>query len=115
MLELSGSGKMALKAMELMIASYKKHMETVPEEFWDAFIKEADTEELINMMVPIYAKHYTESDLKELITFYKSPIGQKMVEKLPLISQESFAIGEAWGKKLGEKVNAKLKTSGYLQ
>ncbi len=115
MLELSGANKMALKSMEIMVASYKKHMETVPQEFWDEFIKEANTEELVNMLAPIYAKHYTESDLKELIAFYKSPIGQKLVEKLPLISQESFTIGEAWGKKLGEKVAAKLKTSGYLQ
>jgi uncharacterized protein len=38
-----------------------------------------------------------------------------MVEKLPLISQESFSIGEAWGKALGEKVVNKLKAAGYYQ
>lgn len=115
MLELSGAGKMAMQSMELMITAFKKQMETVPNEFWDEFKKEASPEDFINMTVPVYAKHYTESEIKELIVFYQSPIGKKLVEKLPVISRESYSIGEAWGKALGEKVIAKLKTAGYYQ
>lgn len=115
MLELSGANKMALQTMEMMIASFKKQMPTVETDFWDEFMKEAQTGDLISMIVPVYAKHFTESEIKELIAFYKTPIGKKLVEKLPVITQESYGIGEAWGKALSEKVAAKLKTSGYLQ
>ncbi len=115
MLNLSGSGKIARQSMELMVSSFKKQMPTVAGDFWDEFMKEADTEELTNMIVPVYAKYYTESEIKELIAFYKTPIGKKMVENLTLITQESYSIGEAWGKALGEKVVNKLKAAGYYQ
>lgn len=115
MLELSGAKKMALQTMEMMISSFKKRMPTVENDFWNEFMKEADSDDLINMIIPVYAKHFTESEVKELIAFYNTSVGKKMVEKLPVISQESFGIGEAWGKALGEKVMSKLKAAGYNQ
>jgi hypothetical protein len=30
-------------------------------------------------MAKIYASHFTEQELKDLVTFYKSPLGQKMI------------------------------------
>lgn len=115
MLELSGAGKMAFQTMEMMISSYKKQMPDVKTDFWDEFMKEAQTGDLITMIAPVYAKHFTEDEIKELIAFYKTPVGKKLVEKLPAISQESYSIGETWGKALGEKVMARLKAAGYYQ
>ena len=115
MLELSGAAKIGLQTMELMINSFKKQMPAVENDFWDEFIKEAKTDELMNLIAPVYAKHFTESEIKELIAFYKTPIGKKLVDKLPVISQESYGIGEAWGKALAEKVVNKLKAAGYYQ
>jgi uncharacterized protein len=54
--------------------------------------------ELVDLLVPFYKKHYTEEELKQMIEFYKSPLGQKIVEKLALISQDSYIIGVEWGK-----------------
>lgn len=31
-------------------------------------------------IVRVYAQHFTEQELKEIIAFYKSPVGKKMVE-----------------------------------
>ena len=115
MLDLSGANKMALQTMEMMITSFKKQMPTVNTDFWDEFMKEAQTGDLISMIAPVYAKHFTEAEIKELIAFYKTPIGKKLVEKLPVITQESYGIGEEWGKALSEKVVAKLKAAGYYQ
>ncbi|QNA46612.1 DUF2059 domain-containing protein [Lacibacter sediminis] len=115
MLELSGASKMAFQTMEMMISSFKKQMPAVETDFWDEFMKEAQTGDLITMIAPVYAKHFTENEVKELIAFYKTPVGKKLVEKLPVISQESYGIGETWGKALSEKVAAKLKAAGYYQ
>ncbi|MEJ8843882.1 DUF2059 domain-containing protein [Lacibacter sp. H375] len=115
MLELSGAKKMALQTMEMMIASYKKQLPAVDTDFWDEFMKEAQAGDLIDMIAPVYAKHFTEAEIKELVAFYKTPIGKKLVDKLPVITQESYGIGEEWGKALGEKVAAKLKAAGYFQ
>lgn len=38
----------------------------------------------------IYDKHYTEQELKELISFYQTPIGKKVVAVSPLIQSETM-------------------------
>jgi hypothetical protein len=42
-------------------------------------------------MYPIYDKYFSSDDLKELVAFYKSPIGEKFVKLMPQIYQESSA------------------------
>ncbi|MGF1601290.1 MAG: DUF2059 domain-containing protein [Thermosynechococcaceae cyanobacterium] len=38
----------------------------------------------------LYAKYYTEADLKGLITFYQTPLGQKTIEITPQLSAEAL-------------------------
>jgi uncharacterized protein len=38
---------------------------------------------------PIYNQYFTESDLKDLVSFYKTPIGKKLIEISPQISATS--------------------------
>lgn len=38
----------------------------------------------------IFDKHFTESEIKEWIAFYKSPVGKKMVELMPVMMSESM-------------------------
>ena len=47
-------------------------------------------DEVISRLVPIYAKYYTTEDLKALITFYKSPLGQKHIGVTPFVLEESM-------------------------
>jgi hypothetical protein len=42
-------------------------------------------------MVPVYQKHFTKGDINNLITFYSSPTGQKVLEEMPAIAGESMA------------------------
>ena len=47
------------------------------------------TQDIINgPMVKIYAKYFTEKDIDELIEFYKSEIGKKMIKLTPTITGE---------------------------
>lgn len=40
------------------------------------------------LAVPIFDKHYSESELRELIVFYKTPVGRKSVEVQPAMIAE---------------------------
>ncbi|HWV08870.1 DUF2059 domain-containing protein [Pseudomonas sp. GD03944] len=40
-------------------------------------------------MVKLYTSNFTEAELQELITFYKSPLGQKVLQKMPTLTAES--------------------------
>ncbi len=112
-LELTGSGEMGVMAMQQMISSYKQAFTNVPDEFWDEFMKKVNPNDLIDLVVPIYDKYYTEEDIKALIAFYQTPIGQKTIKLMPQISQESMKAGEEWGMKLGEKIAEEMKAGGY--
>ena len=37
---------------------------------------------LIEMLVPVYQKHFTEQDLKDAIDLFKTPIGKKISKRI---------------------------------
>lgn len=49
---------------------------------------------LNNAMIWIYRNHFTYSELKKLVKFYKTLAGQKMATELPLIMVKSLKAGE---------------------
>ena len=114
LLELTGTIKIAIQTMDNMTASFKKSLPAVPTEFWDEFSKEVNPNDLIELVIPIYCKHYSDDEMLKLIEFYKSPLGQKVIEKLPLISQDSYMAGQEWGRKVGEKAVIRLKEKGFI-
>ena len=40
--------------------------------------------------MPIYDRHFDEQDLREMVSFYRTPAGQKSVALLPQIAQETM-------------------------
>jgi hypothetical protein len=40
----------------------------------------------------IYARHFTEAELQELLAYHRSPIGQKAIRELPQIMAETMAV-----------------------
>jgi hypothetical protein len=106
---LTGAGNMGVQMMQGMLPELKKMVPQVPQSFWDDFAKEIDPNELINMVVPIYAKHYTEEDIQAAIKFYKSPAGQRLIQQQPMVMQESMLAGQQWGRRVGESVLAKAR------
>lgn len=108
LVKVMGGGDIAKQVMGSLITSFKTVYTEVPEEFWDDFVKEVDSREIENMLVPIYLKYYSEKELDDMIAFYKSPTGKKMIESMPGVMQESMEVGKAWGAKLAERVMYKL-------
>ncbi|WP_051293427.1 DUF2059 domain-containing protein [Pseudoduganella violaceinigra] len=46
-------------------------------------------DELYNQMVPLYARHFTDDDIKALTAFYRSPTGKKSLQVMPMLMGES--------------------------
>lgn len=57
---------------------------------YEKILKNMPTEELLQSMVPIYAKHFTKGDIDAIVAFYASPVGKKMINKTPEITQEAM-------------------------
>jgi uncharacterized protein len=60
-------------------------------------------------MAKVYASDFTEQELKDLVTFYKSPLGQKLLATEPKAIQESIAFMNGWGANFSETVNAMFR------
>ncbi|MFC5283849.1 DUF2059 domain-containing protein [Pedobacter alpinus] len=108
-LEISGSSKMGMQAINQIITAFKTQQPNMSNHFWDDFLKEVNADDLTNLVIPIYDKYYTEKDLDGLIAFYQTDLGKRVLEKTPLIMQESMQVGQVWGKAMGEKVIKKIQ------
>lgn len=113
LLTLTKSGELAVSMMQEMINAYRQGLPQVPDEFWLNFAKRVKTEDLVEMLVPIYDRHLTHADVTSLIEFFQSPAGKKLVSVQPEIMKESMQVGQAWGEKLANEVTAELQKQGY--
>jgi uncharacterized protein len=60
-------------------------------------------------MAKVYASQFTEQELKDLVTFYKSPLGQKLLTAEPRSIQMSMAYLNQWAQSFSETVNGEFR------
>jgi hypothetical protein len=60
-------------------------------------------------MAQVYAGEFTEQELKDLVTFYKSPLGQKLLASEPRAIQLSMNYMNQWAQSFAETVNAQFR------
>ena len=61
-------------------------------------------------MAKIYANEFTEQELKDLVTFYKSPLGQKLLSNEPRAIQFSMSYMNQWAQQFAEIVNGEFRS-----
>jgi hypothetical protein len=66
-------------------------------------------DELVDMAARIYASHFTEAELKQLLAFYQTPVGRKAITEEPKALDESMASGGQWGDNLADEVVVKIR------
>jgi hypothetical protein len=60
-------------------------------------------------MAQIYANEFTEQELKDLVTFYKTPLGQKLLATEPRAIQFSMSYMNQWGQVFAQTVNEQFR------
>src|SRR5258705_6692948 len=60
-------------------------------------------------MAQIYASEFTEQELKDLVTFYKTPLGQKLLSNEPRAVQSSMAYMNQWAQAFAEVINGQFR------
>ncbi|MBO0911029.1 MAG: DUF2059 domain-containing protein [Acidobacteria bacterium] len=65
--------------------------------FFEKFRQNRDPRHLTDFIVPIYDKHYTAAEIKQLIELYQTRLGGKMITVLPKVMAESQAAGGELG------------------
>jgi hypothetical protein len=60
----------------------------------------ARSEAFVDSIAIVYAHNFSVDELQQLTAFYRGPIGQKFLEKMPAIAQESMAMGQKFGQEI---------------
>ena len=66
-------------------------------------------DELGNEVAKIYATHFTEQELKDMLVFYNSPLGKKVLSEQPAVVDASLKFAQVWANTLSDEVVAKLR------
>jgi len=66
--------------------------------------------EILDLVAKIYAQHFTEAELKEITTFYKTPAGKKMLAQEPIAIQESLTAAQQWANEFSDAVLQRFRT-----
>ena len=76
----------------------------VPADKKEAYLKEAKgtLNDLYSQLADIYMEEFTQDDVKELVAFYKTELGQKLASKQGLLAQKGMSAGQKWGMGLSQ-------------
>lgn len=66
-------------------------------------------EEILDEMATIYAQRFTEQELKDLVGFYRTPLGKKLLVQEPIALDQSLKAAQAWAVKFSDEVIERFK------
>lgn len=119
LMELVGARELVQEgASNAIEQSREKLLSTVPnndkgQAFVNAFAasyeKRFDADQVTNQLVGIYDKHFSRDEIKGLLQFYGSPLGQKYAAEMPKIGREIQAATRAASAKAAREALAEAK------
>ena len=65
--------------------------------------------EINDEVARLYATNFSEQELKDILAFYQSPAGKKMLTVQPKVIDSSMAFAQTWANKLSDEVIAKIR------
>jgi hypothetical protein len=85
----------------------------------DGMLKNMPVDDVVQAMIPAYQKHFTHGDIEAMSAFYASPVGQKVVEELPAVTQEGMQAAmpiltkymQVWEDRMKHDMQSSPKTS----
>jgi len=119
LMELVGARDLVQDSLTTSSEQYReKLLSTVPnnekgQAFINAFItsyeNKYDADQVTEQLVTIYDKHYSDEEIKGLLQFYGSPLGQKVAAEMPKINRETQAASRTASGKAAREALAMVK------
>jgi hypothetical protein len=119
LMELVGARDLVQDGANTAIEQYReKLLATVPtndkgQAFVNAFAasyqKKLDVDQVTEQLAGIYDKHFKDDEIKGLLLFYGSPLGQKVASEMPKISREIQAATRAASTKAAKDALMEVK------
>lgn len=65
--------------------------------------------EVHNKVIEIYASHFSEQELKDILAFYTSPAGKKFLVAQPKVVDESLKFAQDWAGAFSDEIIGKMR------
>jgi hypothetical protein len=100
LMDVTGTSKMGDQMLSNMTAQVRNivsrafpadRVQKFMDQFGQNFQQRLSSGQVSDALIPIYASHFSLDDIKGLADFYESPLGQRVLQALPQVSQESQA------------------------
>ncbi|MGZ9410820.1 MAG: DUF2059 domain-containing protein, partial [Methylocystis sp.] len=65
--------------------------------------------ELNNEVAMVYASRFTEKEIKDLLAFYQTPLGRKLISEEPKALDQSMTYAQDWARRLSDEVVVKMR------
>jgi hypothetical protein len=116
--------QMAKIVANQIFAALRTQKPEMPEKMSNIVVEETmaliddELDNILEAIIPIYARHFTNSELRDLIAFYTTATGQKAISKMPLILQETAPAVQSTIQmaipKMQRRMLQRLKDAGYV-
>jgi uncharacterized protein len=65
--------------------------------------------ELNSEVAKVYASRFTEKEIKDLLAFYQTPLGRKLIAEEPKALDQSMTYAQDWARRLSDEVVVKMR------
>ena len=114
LMDVVGVGKMLSQMNYQAVTTMQQSLPCVPAEYWQNYMDANATQQFIGRLVPVYQKHFNADELDGLLKFYRSPLGQKVINEMPTTMAEANQAGRQWSQERSDQLIAELKQMGTL-
>ncbi|WP_430389155.1 DUF2059 domain-containing protein [Dyella sp. 20L07] len=114
LMDVVGVGKMLSQMNSQAVSTLQQSMPCVPTDFWQGYMDANQTQQFIGRLVPVYQRHFTADELEGLLKFYRSPLGQKVINEMPTTMAEANQAGQQWSHDRSQQMISELKQMGSL-
>jgi hypothetical protein len=73
------------------------------------YVIDANMQSFKDELIPIYHNHFTHDEIRGLIDFYSTELGQKAIRTMPQMMQDGMVAGERWGQTLVPQVEQRIR------
>jgi hypothetical protein len=120
LIELSGAARIATQMVNAMMPQMrdlilkmrpeisKAHLDLLLGEFTQVFAQSAP--KFVETMVPLYEQRFTQQEIRDVVAFYRTPTGQKMLAELPGLMNDGMRIGQQWGQAVAQLAVQRIQT-----
>jgi uncharacterized protein len=64
--------------------------------------------ELSDLTATVYANNFSVEELRDITAFYRTPTGEKFLQKLPAVTQQSMALGQRFGQAVAGDLQGRI-------